>query len=281
MPIFPSILSITRGSNGTNTHPISNRFCPQKAYLIFLAIVAVFHFQACKTLDLGKGKKAFNNIDEVIKGIKANNPDFQWLNGKLKMKVSSPSNNLSGSGNLKMKKDKLIWLSISPGLGLEVMRAKITPDSVLIMNRMEQTYKAAGFEKVNRFFPAKDITFSNLQNLLLGQPTFKVTPAYSMKTDTAKIRLSLEERVWKQIMTLGQGHLKMQNLHLVKPATNQSLDVDYTDYTKTGDYWLPGQLKMTAQTPEQMELEIRFKNFNFKNKDQAAFNIPSSYERTQ
>lgn len=46
------------------------------------------------------------------------------------------------SGQLRMRNDSIVWLSVTATMGVEVLRAKVNNDSVWILNRMEKTYLA-------------------------------------------------------------------------------------------------------------------------------------------
>ena len=68
---------------------------------------------------------------------------FEWLTAKLD--IQAGGNGLSFddlSGQLRMRKDSLIWVSVTATMGVEVLRAKISNDSVWILNRMEKAYLA-------------------------------------------------------------------------------------------------------------------------------------------
>ena len=46
------------------------------------------------------------------------------------------------SGQLRMRCDSIVWLSVTATMGVEVLRAKVSNDSVWVLNRMEKTYLA-------------------------------------------------------------------------------------------------------------------------------------------
>lgn len=52
------------------------------------------------------------------------------------------------SGQLRMSHDSLIWLSVTATMGVEVLRAKISNDSVWILNRLEKTYLAEPLDSI-------------------------------------------------------------------------------------------------------------------------------------
>ena len=53
------------------------------------------------------------------------------------------------AGQFRMRKDSLIWLNVTATMGVEVLRAKISNDSIWIINRMEKTYLAEPLDTVS------------------------------------------------------------------------------------------------------------------------------------
>ncbi len=68
---------------------------------------------------------------------------FEWLTANLSIQAEGNGmayNDLSGQ--LRMRKDSLVWVSVTATMGVEVLRAKISNDSIWILNRLEKTYLA-------------------------------------------------------------------------------------------------------------------------------------------
>ncbi len=75
---------------------------------------------------------------------------FEWLTAN--MAIQAEGNGMAYndlSGQLRMRKDSLIWLNVTATMGVEVLRAKISNDSVWILNRMEKTYLAEPLDTVS------------------------------------------------------------------------------------------------------------------------------------
>lgn len=53
------------------------------------------------------------------------------------------------AGQIRMRKDSLIWLTVTATMGVEVLRAKVSNDSVWFINRMEKTYLAEPLDTVS------------------------------------------------------------------------------------------------------------------------------------
>lgn len=66
---------------------------------------------------------------------------FEWLTANMAIQAEGNGmvyNDLSGQ--LRMRKDSLVWLNVTATMGVEVLRVKVSNDSVWIVNRMEKTY---------------------------------------------------------------------------------------------------------------------------------------------
>ena len=75
---------------------------------------------------------------------------FEWLTANLS--IQAEGNGMTSddlSGQLRMRKDSLVWLSVTATMGVEVLRAKVSNDSVWIVNRLEKTYLAEPLDVVS------------------------------------------------------------------------------------------------------------------------------------
>ena len=75
--------------------------------------------------------------------------DFQWMTAKMEMDITAPGMQMDNiSGTLRMRCDSTIWISTTALMGMESLRALITQDSVIVVNRLEQTYLAEPLDSV-------------------------------------------------------------------------------------------------------------------------------------
>ena len=88
---------------------------------------------------------ARNLINEVEK----NNFDFDNFQAKINVKIETNDKNFNVKGQLRMKKDSIVWTSVSLPFGVEVVRVKIVPDSVFFLNRNDKTYLCERIETFN------------------------------------------------------------------------------------------------------------------------------------
>ena len=68
---------------------------------------------------------------------------FEWMTSHLDIQAESNGMSFDDlSGQLRMRKDSIVWLSVTATFGIEVIRAKVSNDSVWVVNRLEKTYLA-------------------------------------------------------------------------------------------------------------------------------------------
>lgn len=92
---------------------------------------------------------------------------FEWLTANLD--IVAEGNGMTSDdlkGQLRMRQDSIVWLSVTASMGVEVFRAKISNDSVWILNRMEKTYLAEPLDTVSAQL-GMPLSLPLLQTLLL------------------------------------------------------------------------------------------------------------------
>ena len=74
---------------------------------------------------------------------------FEWLTSNLDIQAEGNGVAFDDlSGQLRMRNDSLVWLSVTATMGVEVLRAKVSNDSIWMVNRLEKTYLAEPLDSV-------------------------------------------------------------------------------------------------------------------------------------
>ena len=105
--------------------------------------------------------------------------DYEWMSAKVSGEISLSSqlylpsvgeglrrSALSFTGSLRMRRDSTVWLSASAFMGVENARIRVTNDSVIVLNRVNQTYLAEPVSTVVQTMQAPSL--QELQAMLLG-----------------------------------------------------------------------------------------------------------------
>jgi hypothetical protein len=130
----------------------------------------MFFFNAC--ISHRPTLKVTNNaqkqeVDIVFKSMKANELDFNTLRAKFSLTIIKNDKKNKLNGQIRIQKDSLIWITLSPALGIEAFRIFLSNDSVKFMNRINKTYFVGDIKYVKDFIDTK-IDLDVIQALLLG-----------------------------------------------------------------------------------------------------------------
>ena len=90
------------------------------------------------------------------------------ISSKVDVTLTSGDKEISMPGTLKMRKDTVIRIQITPMGLMEVGRIEFTPDSVLVVNRMGKEYIKAAYSELD-FLERNGIDFYTLQSLFWNE----------------------------------------------------------------------------------------------------------------
>lgn len=106
---------------------------------------------------------------EFVENVITNAGGWNALTAKMTLAVDLEGKGATKvSGTLRIKKGEVIQMSIAPFLGIEVARAEISPEGVLVIDRMNKRYVQVSFAEVKALAHA-DLDFHTLQALFLNE----------------------------------------------------------------------------------------------------------------
>jgi hypothetical protein len=92
---------------------------------------------------------------------------FDWLTANLDIQAEGNGMSFNDlSGQLRMRKDSLVWLNVTATMGVEALRIKVSEDSVWIVNRLEKSYLTEPLDTLAAQL-SMPLSLSLIQNLLL------------------------------------------------------------------------------------------------------------------
>jgi hypothetical protein len=147
---------------------IKGAFHSAASKLLLIAAVLLF-FSACKKQKEGANISGPATPNFITEHMEKAMLDYEWFSAKVSTEMNVKGENRSFKTNLRMRKDSIIWMSITPALGIEVARIIITPDSVKVLDKWNDQYFVGDHsfieEKLNM-----SLEFAMLQDLAIGNP---------------------------------------------------------------------------------------------------------------
>lgn len=112
-------------------------------------------------------KLDYKSAKTLTHHLKQNQADYTTFTAKVKADVVIDEKSTEFTIALRMKKDSVIWASISPALGIEVIRFSATKDTIKFIDRINNKYFIGGYDTLSKMLNT-EIDLEILQSLLLG-----------------------------------------------------------------------------------------------------------------
>ncbi len=177
-----------------------------------------------------------------------------------------------------MKKDTAIWMSIAATiLNIEAARVLITPDSFIIINKLDKSIEAHPINYLHQKF-SLPVRFNDIQNLIAGKIILAgdSIATVSASKNFLQINSILPGIINSIFFTLPEMLLAKQSLQLSDASANYSAEVLYEDYEKNGDDFFSTSRDVWIPAKNQ-RIKLSFKQYEFNKELSLPFNRPEGY----
>ena len=244
------------------------------------------------TIDTSHTPKAtIDTVSEAKKVLMQNmlplwktNIDYTTFTGKAKMHyVGKDGQKQEFTAHFRMKKDSIVWVSITALGGIGVARVCITPDSVLLLVYMDKEATCMPFSKANSLLPA-NVDFSFLQNLIIGNVLRRDCLPMDANDKGDIWEYQLQNTQYKEQITYGKtdSNMHINQLHTIN-NDNVACMILYSNYdTLSGrKFSYSRQINFTNKDNSQYYIDMEFKNITFDTPLDFPFSIPKNYTRKE
>ena len=204
---------------------------------------------------------------EFLQKVSDNAQHARFITSKVKFSVEVGAQQLTLTGNLKMKRDDVIRLQLMAFGFVEAGRLEFTKEYVLIMDRINKQYLKVPYQQLD-FLRNSGLDFYALQALFwneLFQPgktrmTDEMLKSYTtdLAADDAVISMENGKLSYRWLADKSSALVKMANiLYKDRYRGNYQLNWDYLDFQLNGRKKFPMDHKVKFTTPDkEVKLEM-------------------------
>ncbi len=218
---------------------------------------------------------------QIMSGVVQNQAYFTTFNGRAKSKITVNRENYDVTANIRIERDRAIWISITAIMGIEAGRVLITPDSVKVVNRLQAEYIRKPFDYIHTF-ASKELNFSSLQDLLVGNVIPQAVGADTdVSTTDAGNLLRGQSNDLLFLVQLDANYRSVLTL-LDEEGRNQRLEASYANYNELAGRLFPNQVKISiAADGLDLRSELNYSKVAYDEILEMPFSIPSRYKEIQ
>lgn len=244
-------------------------------------LLACLAFASCKAGRRASGSSLKPKSEKVLmKGLLENLVDAEWLDAKARVSYNDEYGGQSFSATIRMRKDSAIWLQFKK-FSIEGARALITPDSIFVIDRINNEYTAQPFSYAQKEY-SLPFGFQGLQAMLLGNPVFfsKETTA---GVDSTQYTLSQKTENLNTIYWLSSPDLLLRHFLVDDFRNKRTVDAYYADFKELGGKQQFSYLRsfnLNSTDLGKLKVQLEFTKVEINKPVEMKFEVPSGYNRT-
>jgi hypothetical protein len=216
-----------------------------------------------------------------INAIKAAQTNFDTFSGKARTKLDINGSSNDVTLNIRIKRDQKIWVSVTAIAGIEVARALITPDSVLLINRLQSEYVKQPFSYVKKL-AGDQVNYKTVESLLIGNAIPELlneNADFETANGITTINGNLQDIIYKVLLG---ADMKVNQTNLNNQDAAQSLQVLNSVYIQAGNRVMPSQIDISSIVKDKKILvNLHYVKVDFDLALDFPFSIPSRYNPTK
>lgn len=209
-------------------------------------------------------------------------PSFEFLSSKAKFKFDHNDKKVSATANFRIQKDSVIWISITPGLGLEVARVLINRDKVLVLDKLNRNYHDYRFEELSEQY-GFEFSFDFIQSVILGSVS---VPYTNEKIDKTSSHYAFEVKKGDFLIQnfIGTHSMKLEKVSVTDDSSKNTISVNYGNFVLVDKEVFPNDIKAVinygSEKKPNTEIDISYNKLTIEKIPLAfPFSVPSKYGR--
>lgn len=264
---------------------------------ILLIVITLVTASACSpSRKLIREPLKEQGTDFLVKNLKSNELNYEFFSAKFNAKFKQDRKETAITGQIRIKRDSAIWISVSPLMGIEMIRLLITNDSIWYVNRIDNTYFTDAFDHIE-LLKNSTLDFDMLQAFLTGNDfTRYESTSFKGGIDNSEYTLLTTDRrklkkynksnqdlnIPIQHIWLNPETFKITRILIRETAQNgKKAQARYTHESIAGQL-VPVTIDFEAETgKDKATVKIEYSKINLSQQLQFPFRIPEKYSRIE
>ena len=238
------------------------------------------------------------NAYSLMTKLKGNDLKYRWISAHFSADItSSDSSEVSFNGVVRIRKDSVMWMTISVALGAyTALHAKLGIDSVMYIDHHNEQYFKGTYDYLDTLL-REDVDFELIESVMEGKSlefyhdTAKMKAYFDgkdyilstvRKRGTRKVmknRILHNHHSDVQLIWLDASDFHIKKIRLEDFLTQHTFEASYDNLQK-GDSGstFPMHIHYAINTGKKtINIDLKYKKINFTNSESIPFNIPKKY----
>ncbi len=227
-------------------------------------------------------KKAPKEVtsDFLLSKLVTQQVNASWMTARARISYSDEYMSVNANATIQMQRDSFLWVAVKK-LGFEVARAMITPDSIYLIDRINNEYLVRDLNYIGQKYnlPAD---FSALQAIVLGNPIFFTTNGLQAEVENDGYHLFGRNDEMESHYRMGGEEFRLRSMVFNDFRNHRDVLLDLEEYaqiTENQNFSYLRNLELDSRETGKLSIGIRFSDVEFNVPKQIRFDVPERYTR--
>ncbi|TKC01003.1 DUF4292 domain-containing protein [Pedobacter cryophilus] len=247
--------------------------------LLLLTFCAVFFSCKAKKAIIKEtgGSQPIENKKTELLSIRSKESVFSTFSTKAITNLNLNGKEYDATLNIRIKKGEGIWVSITAFAGFEIARTIITPDSVKIMDRINDDYIKKPFSFIHEF-TNKQIDYLTLESLLVGNCVpFTLNGNSNIILDNALLNIKGNSQSLNYNLQFNE-QFKATYTFLSDEFAQQTLTVNTPLFEEIANQLIPIKVSLDSKTAKkQIKVAMEYSKTQLNLPVDFPFNVPKRF----
>lgn len=224
--------------------------------------------------------------------------DYHWISAHFSFDMDVDSSHTSFGGTVRIRKDSIIWMTISPLLGIEVARIMLNKDSAQFIDKIHDKYFKGNYDYIDSLLD-DDIDYELVQSVMVGsnldfyKDSTKLKGYYDGKQYllSTVTRRKAKKILFKNAVIRAKSDVQfiwfdpkdyhINRIRLEDFVNHRTFDAFYSDFQQVDSVMFPSHIQYVITAEKTIKIDLVYKKIYFKTQEETPFNILPKYERIQ
>ncbi|MEO9965276.1 MAG: DUF4292 domain-containing protein [Reichenbachiella sp.] len=214
-----------------------------------------------------------------------NNLEYENLTIKSKIKYKDENRDLKATANIRVRRDSIIWFSLTPGLGIEAARGIVTKDSIIILDKIHKEYQVLRVSELSDKYHF-DFDLKLIESIIIGNLIWPIESDDEISKEEGYFKVQKSEGDLTVMNFIGSNSMKLERMQAVSDTSKNAMKIEYVDFLKVDGKVVPSEINMLInyrskrnRAKKESKVQIRHSKISINNDNlNFGFSIPEKYD---
>ena len=236
---------------------------------------------SCLIIGCSTSKEASSNKrkkikkENIIAHLNNSHINFETFYAKCQTNYSSDIEERNFKATFKIKKDSIIWVSVTAILGIEVLKAIILTDSIIVVDKFNNKYFTGNINYLDTLFNISP-NFKTIQSVITNQPLIDFTKKYHFKTNEKNYTFDFynkKDSIQKLVIINENLYPELIKIYDKK----NELSISYNNYRSLEKNIFPHNIILNTKSNKKLNLDVDYLKIKLNQKLNFSIEIPKEY----